>query len=67
MKINKGKEASTVYNIIYIPACKRSGCLPNPRITQYVGIKAASKKKYKIKLYYLLKRNKLIKLLDLRL
>jgi len=47
MKINKGKEASTVYNIIYIPACKRSGCLPNPRITQYVGIKAASKKNIK--------------------
>lgn len=42
-RINKrGSEALTVYNIIYIPACSRSGWYPQPKININVGINDAS-------------------------
>lgn len=40
--ISKGKEAEIVYSIKYIPACKRSGWYPHPRIRARVGIREAS-------------------------
>lgn len=39
-----GREAVTVYNIKYIPACNRSGWYPHPRIRSSVGINDASNK-----------------------
>ena len=41
---SKGREAVTVYIIKYIPACRRSGWYPHPKISKRVGIKEASKK-----------------------
>ena len=39
---SSGREAATVYNIRYKPACRRSGWLPHPRIINKVGTKDAS-------------------------
>jgi len=40
--INKGREAVTVYIIIYTLACNRSGWYPHPKINTIVGSKENS-------------------------
>lgn len=40
--INKGNLAQIVYNIKYIPACRRSGWYPQPNTKRRVGIREAS-------------------------
>lgn len=42
MAASKGREATVVYIIRYIPACRRSGWYPQSRISTRVGISEAS-------------------------
>jgi len=39
---NRGRDAATVYTIIYIPAWSRSGWYPQPKISIRVGMRDAS-------------------------
>jgi hypothetical protein len=41
--MRSGRDAVMVYNIIYIPACRRSGWYPQVRMRNRVGIRAVSK------------------------
>lgn len=44
METSRGREARMVYRSIYRPAWRRSGWLPQPKISIKVGISDASKK-----------------------
>ena len=46
--ISIGKEAVIVYNIRYMPACKRSGWYPQNKIIIKVGISEASNQMQKL-------------------